>query len=75
MTFSIFLPDSPHRNSPPPAVLYYLGGLTCSDEHGRTKSHFEKMAAKHYLAIVFPDTSARNNDIEGEDKKFGYPRK
>ena len=40
-------------------VLYYLSGLTCTDENARTKAHFASEAAKHGLAVVFPDTSAR----------------
>ena len=63
MTFSVFLPDQPSRNSPPPPVLYYLSGLTCSDENARTKAHFAQEAAKVGLAVVFPDTSPRGVDI------------
>ena len=63
MTFSVFLPDQPTRNSPPPPVLYYLSGLTCSDENARTKAHFAQEAAKVGLAVVFPDTSPRGVDI------------
>jgi S-formylglutathione hydrolase len=40
-------------------VLYYLSGLTCSDENARTKAHFATEAAKLGLAVVFPDTSPR----------------
>jgi len=64
MTFSVFLPDAPSRMSEPPAVLYYLGGLTCTDEQGRTKSAVTEHAAKNYLAVVFPDTSPRGEDVE-----------
>ena len=63
MTFSVFLPDQPTRNSPPPPVLYYLSGLTCSDENARTKAHFAQEAAKVGLAVVFPDTSPRGVNI------------
>ena len=56
MTFSVFLPDQPERNSPPSPVLYYLSGLTCSDENARTKANFAQEAAKVGLAVVFPDT-------------------
>ena len=40
-------------------TLYYLSGLTCTDENARTKAHFAAEAAKLGLAVVFPDTSAR----------------
>ena len=45
-------------------VLYYLSGLTCTDENARTKAHFASEAAKHGLAVVFPDTSARPEVIQ-----------
>merc|ERR1719376_285194 len=38
MTFSIFLPDRKSRSSADPPVLYYLSGLTCTDENARTKA-------------------------------------
>merc|ERR1711963_1267872 len=47
MTFSIFLPDQRSRLDPAPPVLYYLSGLTCSDENARTKSHFAQEASKY----------------------------
>ena len=59
MTFSVFLPDQASRTGCPPPVLYYLSGLTCSDENARTKAHFAQEASKVGLAVVFPDTSPR----------------
>eukprot|EP00092_Neocalanus_flemingeri_P019477 GFUD01021100.1.p1 GENE.GFUD01021100.1~~GFUD01021100.1.p1 ORF type:complete len:684 (+),score=163.53 GFUD01021100.1:234-2285(+) len=73
MTFSVFLPDPQSRTAPPPPVLYYLSGLTCSDENARTKSHFAQEASKVGLAVVFPDTSPRgvNLPTEDDDWQFG----
>merc|ERR1711892_1128357 len=71
MTFSVFLPDPKSRTAPPPPVLYYLSGLTCSDENARTKSHFAQEAAKYGLAVVFPDTSPRGVGIPTGDWQFG----
>lgn len=65
MTFSIFIPEPKKRCAPPAAVLYYLSGLTCTDENARTKAAFYDHAAQYNLAIVFPDTSAREVQIEG----------
>ena len=65
MTFSIFLPERPKRLSEDPPVLYYLSGLTCTDENARTKSHFAQEAGRVGLAVVFPDTSPRGLDIKG----------
>lgn len=72
MTFSVFLPDPPTRNSPLPPVLYYLSGLTCTDENVRTKSHFAQEAAKVGLAVVFPDTSPRGVSIDGAEDSWDF---
>ena len=72
MTFSIFLPERKQRMDPDPPVLYYLSGLTCTDENARTKAHFAEMAAKHGIAVVFPDTSPRGVDIEGQDESYDF---
>jgi len=72
MTFSIFLPDRKQRKSPDPPVLYYLSGLTCTDENARTKAHFASEAAKYGLAVVFPDTSPRGLNIAGQDDSYDF---
>merc|ERR1719431_2064270 len=72
MTFSVFLPDQLERKAPPPPVLYYLSGLTCSDENARTKAHFAQEAAKVCLAVVFPDTSPRGVDIPTQDDSWDF---
>merc|ERR1711910_209877 len=46
MTFSIFVPERRNRADPDPPVLYYLSGLTCTDENARTKSHFAQEAGR-----------------------------
>eukprot|EP00090_Calanus_glacialis_P022743 TRINITY_DN3503_c0_g1_i1.p1 TRINITY_DN3503_c0_g1~~TRINITY_DN3503_c0_g1_i1.p1 ORF type:complete len:586 (-),score=156.89 TRINITY_DN3503_c0_g1_i1:116-1624(-) len=72
MTFSVYLPDPQSRTAPPPPVLYYLSGLTCSDENARTKSHFAAEAGKVGLAVVFPDTSPRGVGIPTEDDDWQF---
>ena len=72
MTFSVFLPDSQSRTAPLPPVLYYLSGLTCSDENARTKAHFAQEAGRVGLAVVFPDTSPRGVNIPGEDDSYDF---
>jgi len=73
MTFSVFLPEQLSRKAPLPPVLYYLAGLTCNDEHGRTKSHFAAEAAKVGMAVVFPDTSPRGYEpIDGDSDSWDY---
>ena len=60
------------RSSPPPPVLYYLSGLTCSDENAKTKGHFAQEAGRVGLAVVFPDTSPRGVNIPGEDDSWDF---
>ena len=72
MVFSIFLPDRKNRSDPDPPVLYYLSGLTCTDENARTKSHFAQEAGRVGLAVVFPDTSPRGVEIEGQDDSYDF---
>ncbi len=43
--FKIFLQKD--RLSADPPVLFYLSGLTCTDENARTKSAFAREAAKY----------------------------
>lgn len=62
MTFSIYLPDRLRGDNVPP-VLYYLSGLTCTDENARTKAGFVEFASNYKIAVVFPDTSPRNLNI------------
>jgi S-formylglutathione hydrolase len=72
MTFSVFIPEPPTRTSPPPPVLYFLSGLTCSDENAKEKAAIFQHAAKAHLAVVWPDTSARGVDIAGQDDSWDF---
>ena len=70
MTFSLYIPEKKSRYEAPPAVMIYLSGLTCTDENARTKAAAYEYAAKYNLAILFPDTSARGVEIEGQDDSY-----
>merc|ERR1711970_1619990 len=72
MTFSIFLPDPQERNSHPPPVLYYLGGLTATDDLPRTKANYSQGAARVGRAVVFPDSSPRGANIDPEDDSWDF---
>lgn len=61
MTFSIFLPSQAESNKVP--VLYWLSGLTCTDQNFVTKAGAQQYAAKHGIAIVCPDTSPRGEYV------------
>lgn len=65
MTFSIFLPD-PQRETPPP-VVWFLAGLTCTDENFTTKSGAQRVAAELGLVLVMPDTSPRGEGVPNDE--------
>lgn len=68
MTFAIFLP--PQAEKSPVPVLYWLSGLTCTDENFTQKAGAFRMAARLGLAIVAPDTSPRGTDLPGEHDSY-----
>jgi S-formylglutathione hydrolase len=61
MTFSVFLP--PQAESAKVPVVYWLSGLTCTDENFVTKAGAQRYAAELGLAIVAPDTSPRGEGV------------
>jgi S-formylglutathione hydrolase len=68
MKFGLFLP--PRAQRAPVPVLYWLSGLTCSEQNFITKAGAQRYAAEHGIAIVAPDTSPRGGDVadaEGYD--------
>ena len=67
MTFGLFLPEEA-RDGPVP-VLWYLSGLTCTHENAMTKAGAQQWAAEQGIALVFPDTSPRGDDV-ADDEAF-----
>lgn len=65
MTFSIYLPPQIEQGARPP-VLYWLSGLTCTDENFMQKAGAHRLAAELGLVIVAPDTSPRGADVPGD---------
>jgi S-formylglutathione hydrolase len=61
MTFSIFLPPQAETGKVP--VVYWLSGLTCTDENFVTKAGAQRYAADLGIAIVAPDTSPRGEGV------------
>ncbi len=61
MTCSIFLPQQAENGTVP--VLYWLSGLTCTDENFVTKAGAQRYAAERGVAIVAPDTSPRGEGV------------
>jgi len=61
MRFSIFLPPQAAEGNVP--VIYWLSGLTCTDENFVQKAGAQQFAAEHGVAIVAPDTSPRGEEV------------
>ncbi len=64
--FSLYLPPTSEPTAALP-ILYFLAGLTCTEENFMAKAGAQRYAAEHGLALVAPDTSPRNCDIPGEE--------
>lgn len=66
--FGIYLPPQAQRGACP--VLYWLSGLTCTEQNFISKAGAQRYAAEHGLILVAPDTSPRGEgvpDAEGYD--------
>jgi len=63
MQFSVFQPMQ--ATSGPVPVLFFLAGLTCTEETFMIKAGAQRYAAEHGIMLVTPDTSPRNTGIDG----------
>ena len=70
MRFGVFLP--PQAGSRRVPVLYWLSGLTCSEENFIVKAGAQRVAAELGLAIVVPDTSPRGLGLPGEGDSYDF---
>ncbi|CAA7405898.1 unnamed protein product [Spirodela intermedia] len=71
MTFTIYFPPTPQGSSTVP-VLYWLSGLTCTDENFIIKSGAQRSASREGIALVAPDTSPRGLNVEGEADSWDF---
>ncbi|MEO9079974.1 MAG: S-formylglutathione hydrolase [Rhodanobacter sp.] len=71
MRFAVYQPPQAARQRCP--VLYFLAGLTCSEETATIKAGAQRLAAELGLILVMPDTSPRETGFEGAtgDWEFG----
>ena len=72
MKFSAYLPPQAASGRVP--VLYFLSGLTCTEETFCIKSHAQRSAAELGMMLISPDTSPREPRIPGDADHwdFGY---
>tara|TARA_B100000929_G_scaffold142738_1_gene112886 strand:+ start:109 stop:957 length:849 start_codon:yes stop_codon:yes gene_type:complete len=65
MTFSLYLPPAAETAKVP--VVYWLSGLTCTDENFPNKAGAQEIAADLGIAIVAPDTSPRGDEVANDE--------
>src|SRR5262249_25704849 len=70
MRFSVYLPPQAAKGKVP--VLYYLAGLTCTDETFMMKGGAQRVAAALGLKLVSTDTSPRKARFPGDDARWGF---
>jgi S-formylglutathione hydrolase len=66
MKFAIYLPPAALRGARCP-VLYWLSGLTCTEQNFITKAGVQAHAARYGFIVVAPDTSPRGRDVANDD--------
>jgi len=71
MRFAVYQPPQATQQRCP--VLYFLAGLTCTEETATLKAGAQRLAAELGMALVMPDTSPRATGIDGAtgDWEFG----
>jgi S-formylglutathione hydrolase len=70
MKFSVYQPPQAKAGRVP--VLYYLAGLTCTEETFPIKAHAQAVAAELGLMLVAPDTSPREPRIPGDAEMWDF---
>jgi S-formylglutathione hydrolase len=65
MKFGIYLPEAALRGEKCP-VVYWLSGLTCTEQNFITKAGAQEHAARHGLIVVAPDTSPRGEAVAND---------
>nr|XP_058966270.1 S-formylglutathione hydrolase-like [Pocillopora verrucosa] len=70
MKFAVYVPPQAEEDKVP--VLYWLSGLTCTEQNFITKAGAQRTASELGVLIVAPDTSPRSCGIEGEDDSYDF---
>ena len=69
VTFSLFLPSNKEGKKIP--LIWWLSGLTCTDDNFTHKSGFQQWAQKYQMAVIAPDTSPRGDAPNDEGYDLG----
>ena len=72
MRFSVYLPPQAQAAGGKLPALFYLAGLTCTEETFMIKAGAQRFAAEHGLVLVAPDTSPRGAGVAGEADAWDF---
>ena len=73
MRFSVYLPPGAgDAGAKPLPVLFFLAGLTCTEETFMTKAGAQRVAAEQGMILVTPDTSPRGAGVPGESDDWDF---
>ncbi|ORY08713.1 Alpha/Beta hydrolase protein [Clohesyomyces aquaticus] len=72
MAFNLYLPPQALKSGAKVPVLFYLSGLTCTGDNCSEKGFFQHAASEKGVAVVYPDTSPRGLQIQGEDDAYDF---
>jgi S-formylglutathione hydrolase len=70
MRFAAYVP--PQALQSPVPALFYLAGLTCTEETFPIKAGAQRYAAEHGIVLIAPDTSPRGANLPGEDDAWDF---
>jgi S-formylglutathione hydrolase len=70
MRFAVYLPPQASQGKVP--ALFYLAGLTCTEETFPVKAGAQRFAAQHGIALIAPDTSPRGAGVPGESAAWDF---
>ena len=70
MRFGVYMPPQAPAERVP--ILYWLSGLTCTEENFIVKAGAQRMAAELGLALVVPDTSPRGLNLPDEAQSYDF---
>ena len=68
MTFSVYLPPRAETEKVP--AVYWLSGLTCTDDNFRIKAGAQRYASELGLALIIPDTSPRGENVPDAAERY-----
>lgn len=71
MALNLYLPPAALAAQKVP-LLIYLSGLTCTPDNATEKGFFQHAAARHNIALLFPDTSPRGLGLAGEQDAYDF---